>query len=249
MKNKNKVALVTGAAHRLGKSIAIELHQKGIDIAIHCGKSVEAANQLKNELNDIRKQSAQVFCCDLIKPNNASRLIEQVTNQFGRLDYLVNNASIFYPTAIEKIQDEQLATFLQVNFFQPVKLAQAAFPWLKKESGSIVNLIDIYAESGLKNHTTYVASKAGLLEATKELAAEFAPEVRVNAVSPGAILWPSSDSNPQPDSHQQEIIKNTALKKIGKPQDISKTVVYLLTQASYSTGSVINVDGGRRLYI
>jgi len=248
MKNINKVALITGAAHRLGKSIAMELHQKEIDIAIHCSQSIPAANLLKDKLNQIRPQSAQVFPCDLIESTNAALLIEQINNQFGRLDYLVNNASIFYPTPIEQYQDLQLEAFLQINFFQPVKLAQAAFPLLKKEVGSIVNLIDIYAQAGLENHTSYVASKTGLLEATKSLAVELSPEVRVNGVSPGAILWPDLNDSSD-DCHQQKIIENTALKRRGSPQDISKTVAYLLTEASYSTGSVINVDGGRRLYI
>lgn len=251
MTNEKKVALVTGAAHRLGKSIAIELHARNIDIAIHCGQSYDAAQLLCKQLNALRTNSAAVFPCDLAEPSTAKKLIEQAIRHFKRLDYLVNNASIFYPTPFAQTNSHELKRFLTINFSQPVKLLQSAYPHLKSNSGAAVNLIDIYAKRGLANYCDYVTSKNSLLEATKELATCFSPEVRVNGVSPGAILWPdvSSNNETEQNSQQQNIIRNTALGRQGCAQDISKTVAYLLIDATYTTGSVINVDGGRNLYI
>ncbi len=248
MKNNNKVALVTGAAHRLGKSIALELHRRNIDIAIHYGHSTEAANRLCEQLNAERSHSASLFQCDLIEPNVAENLIGQVISTFSRLDYLVNNASIFYPTPFLQTPTSDLDSFMQINFIQPVKLIEIAFPYLKKNNGSVVNIIDIYAQQGLSEHCSYTASKTALLAATRELASRFAPDIRVNGVSPGAILWPTNNAE-QEQQKQNMIIENTALKRAGTARDISLTVAYLLLEAQYSTGSVINVDGGRRLYI
>lgn len=248
MKNNNKIALVTGAAHRLGKSIAIELHNRNIDIAIHCGHSIEAANLLCEELNAKRINSASVFQRDLIEPDAAEDLIRQIVQVLGRLDYLVNNAAIFYPTPFLESPSNKLNPFMQINFIQPVKLIEAAFPFIKINNGSVVNIIDIYAQRGLTEHCHYATSKMALLEATKELARRFAPDIRVNGVSPGAILWPkNSDETEQ--KKQNLIVENTALKRTGIAQDISLTVAYLLLDALYITGSNINVDGGRRLYI
>jgi len=254
MINVRKVALVTGAANRLGKNIAVELHGRGIDIAIHCGESIDAANLLSEQLNTKRKNSASVFRADFKDMGAADTLINKVIGHFDRLDYLVNNASIFYPTPFLETPANELNQFLKINFIQPVKLLKAAFPHLEKHEGSAVNIIDIYAARGLANHCDYVASKTALLEASKQLAYEFAPKVRVNAVSPGAILWPENDSddvlNDSPENkHQKSIIENTALKRQGTPDDISKTVAYLLIDAFYTTGSLISVDGGRGMYI
>jgi len=246
MINKQKVALITGAAHRLGKNIAVELHAKGIDIAIHCGESIDAANSLCEQLNAKRNNSAGVFQADFKDIDAANTLINKVIGHFNRLDYLVNNASIFYPTPFLETPTTELNQLLQINFTQPIKLLKAAFPYLEKNRGSAINIIDIYAERGLADHCDYVASKTSLLEATKELAYEFAPKVRVNAVSPGAILWPENDSD---ELYQKSIIENTALKRQGTPNDISKTVAYLLIDAVYTTGSLISVDGGRGMYI
>ncbi len=248
MENNHKVALVTGAAHRLGKSIAIELHHRNIDIAIHCGQSIEAANFLCETLNTKRSNSASVFQWDLTGPDAVENLIDQTIQVFGRLDYLVNNAAIFYPTPFLESSSNELNSFLQINAVQPIKLIEAAFPFVRKNNGSMVNIIDIYAQRGLTKHSHYTASKMLLLEASKELAYRFAPDVRVNSVSPGAILWPT-DNDKKDFKKQSIIIENTALKRTGIAQDISLTAVYLLLDAHYTTGSVINVDGGRRLYI
>ena len=249
MINNQKVALVTGAALRLGKSIALELHQRGIDIAIHCGESIEAANLFAEQLNSERRNSAYVFQADFNESDAASKLIKSVIQQFERLDYLVNNASIFYPSPFQESPITELDHFLQINCIQPVKLIKKAFPYLEKYNGSVVNLIDIYAQRGLANHCDYVASKSALVEATKILAHELAPKVRVNAVSPGAILWPENESNSNSDQYQKSIIENTALKRQGSAEDISKTVAYLLIDATYSTGNLVCVDGGRGMYI
>ena len=248
MKNNNKVALVTGAADRLGKSIAIELHSRNIDIAIHYRQSIEAANLLCDQLNAERSHSASLFQCDLIEPNAAENLIRQIVQTFSRLDYLVNNAAIFYPTPFLQTPTSELDPFMQINFIQPVKLIETAFPYLMKNNGSVVNIIDIYAQQGLAEHCSYTASKMALLAATRELASRFAPDIRINGVSPGAILWPTNNAE-NPQQKQSMIIENTALKRAGIARDISLTVAYLLLEALYSTGSVINVDGGRRLYI
>lgn len=281
MHTTRPVALITGAAHRIGKSIAEQLHQRNVDIALHCFSSVTAANELCTRLNQLRAGSCRVFYSDLSLKNQSKSLIAQVIEQFNRLDFLVNNASIFYPTpfvelldeAISSINSEQnfavrsnssLMRFMQVNLFTPITLSQEAYPYLKKHNGAIVNLIDIYAKAGLINHTEYVTSKAALLSATKTLAQQFAPKVRVNGISPGAILWPEteeSDIENKPatraekentklqDPTQSQIISNTALKRRGQADDIGKTATYLLLDASYSTGNTIAVDGGRQLYI
>lgn len=248
------VALITGAAQRIGKAIAQALHQRGVKVAIHCRDSKELAEQLAAQFNQTRGDSAEVFESDLTKTHLSNQLIKQVVKRFGRLDYLVNNASIFYPTPIEQTNDTthlSYQKFLQVNFFTPVNLLKAAYPYLKVNQGSALNLIDIYAKAGLEKHTEYVASKQALHEATKQLALEFSPEVRVNGISPGAILWPDNQANTCESSRAQQnrIITNTALQRIGQASDISATAVYLLLDASYTTGCTIAVDGGRQLYI
>jgi pteridine reductase len=254
MTNQRKVALITGASLRLGKSIAEELHHQNIDIVIHCGQSLNDATQLKEQFNQTRAHSALVIQHDLNQLGAAEHIINQTIKHYKRLDFLVNNASIFYPTPFEQHAIREADDFLNINFVQPVKLLQVAYPYLKASQGSAVNIIDIYADKGLSEHSFYTASKTALLEATKQLATQFAPNVRVNAVSPGAILWPEQANNKNELSTeelelQKAILNNTALKRIGTPQNISDAVRYLLLDAHYTTGSLVNVDGGRRLYI
>jgi pteridine reductase len=252
----SKVVLITGAANRLGKAIAIELHKRGLSIAIHYGNSDTNAKHLCDEFNQRRSNSAWTFKQDLAVPDASERLVGAVTAQCDRLDYLVNNASIFYPTPLQQTSQELLKSFMTVNWKQPVKLAIEAFPYLKANNGSVVNVVDIYAARGLSEHAAYVNSKTALLESTQQLAYEFSPDVRINAVSPGAILWPNSEphsadlaAEKAKNELQRKIIENTALKRIGTPSDISLTVAYLLLDASYSTGSNISVDGGRQWYV
>jgi len=245
----SKVALVTGAANRLGKQIACELHNREIDIALHCGQSTQQAEQLCEQFNHIRSRSAFVIQADLNLADDAKNLIDSTLSHFQRLNYLVNNAAIFYPNDFSSSDEpSQLSSFLSVNLFRPIELMKMAFPFLKKQQGAIVNIIDIYANAGLADHCAYVASKEALLKATQHFAYHFSPDVRVNGVSPGAILWPESDLSAD-FILQRSIVEKTALKRKGNAEDISKAVAFLLLDAKYSTGSIINVDGGRRLYI
>ena len=245
--SSNKVALITGAAKRIGKQIAKDLHQRDINIVIHYRTSENEAKLFCDELNHNRDSSACTVQADLTSNDADEKLIQGVLKYFNRLDYLVNNASIFYPTPFMQDNEKVISSFLTVNSLFPTKLIKRASAELKKRRGAIVNIVDIYANSGLAEHTYYVASKSILLEQTKIFAASLAPEVRVNSVSPGAILWPELEANDV--SLQAEIIKNSALKRLGSAKDISKTVCYLLLEASYSTGANIDVDGGRGLYI
>jgi len=246
--------LITGAALRLGQAIAEKLFERGCNLVLHYNQSADAAKALAQGFNDSRADSCASIKADLEQPAESSRIIQFCLQRFGRLNHLINNASIFYPSPIDQAAASNLTQFLRVNCGAPVALARSAAQALAKQRGSIVNLLDIYADAGLANHSFYVASKAALQSATRQLALELAPEIRVNAVSPGAILWPSLEGTElsTTGSAQQKknaIIENSALKKIGSPSDIAETTAFLALDASYSTGSVIRVDGGRRFYI
>ncbi len=250
------VALISGGAVRIGKSIATELHRRGVDIVIHCNRSIDEAEQLAQQFNQLREHSALALQFELSSTDSAKHLIAESIAYFGRLDYLVNNASIFYPTPIfERDYEIALEQFCTINFEAPMRLIREASNYLAANSGTIVNLIDIYSNSGLFEHTAYVASKSALSEATKQLALELAPMIRVNGISPGAIMWPepaSTSSNDFPEHSKQKqtaIVANTALKRKGGPDDIAAAVTFLLMDASYITGVTIAVDGGRQLYI
>ena len=249
-----KVALITGAANRLGRAIAKELHLLGCSIALHYSTSEKAAFSLNQQFNRIRPNSSAAFKQDLSIAKSPEKLISAVTKKFGSLSYLVNNASIFYPLEFTQIAENEINSFMTINYRRPVELAINAYPYLEQSHGAIVNLIDIYALRGLAKHSIYVESKAALLNASQQLAREFAPKVRVNTVSPGAILWPDSQTeltehSVQLSEEQLKIVQNSALKKIGEPVGISKTVAYLLRDATYTTGANIAVDGGRQWYI
>lgn len=248
--------LITGAAVRLGKATAQALFARDCNLMLHYNQSASAAKALMDSFNQERANSCQIIQADLNNNNDLKQIVDMTVDIFGGLTHLVNNASIFYPVPILDSEPNTLNDFMKTNFFAPLKLAELAYPYLKRSRGSIVNLTDIYAEAGLTEHTSYVASKAALLGASQELAYKLAPEVRVNCVSPGAILWPSEDSS-QVDildkqittDKQKHILENTALKHLGKPDNIAATVCYLALDAIYTTGSVIKVDGGRRWYI
>lgn len=250
------VAFVTGASLRLGRAIAEELHRRGCKLVLHYNRSADDAQALARKLNTQRPDSCHLIQADLSKPEQLKNLIDNLINIYARLDFLINNASIFYPTPIEDLNEQDFLRFNRINCLAAINLSKQAFPYLAQTQGAIVNMIDIYAEAGHEQHTAYVASKAALAESIKQLAFEFAPKVRVNGVSPGAILWPeindseNSTNDLQPsDTLKAQIIENTALKRLGEPDNIAKTVAYLAMDATYSTGSVIKVDGGRRLYI
>lgn len=243
--------LITGAAVRLGKATAEALFARGCNLMLHYNQSADAAKGLMNDFNQQRSNSCEIIQADLNDINALKSLVKKTIQAFGHLTHLVNNASVFYPSAIlEDANTKALNHFMKTNFFAPLKLIDFALPYLKKSQGSVTNLIDIYADAGLTEHTGYVASKSALLGATQELASQLSPSIRVNGVSPGAILWPPVDSSqPVSEDKQQHILQNTALKCLGKPENIAATICYLALDAAYTTGSIIKVDGGRRWYI
>ncbi len=242
------VVLVTGAARRVGAEIARTLHARGARVAIHYRNSAAAAWSLAAELNASRADSADGFAADLLDLDTLPRLVAAVTARFGRLDALVNNASSFYPTPLGGIDAAAWDDLAGSNLRAPLFLAQAAAPTLRAARGCIVNITDIHAERPLKGFPLYSAAKGGLLNLTRALAVELAPEVRVNAVAPGAIQWPENDSDFPPDE-QQRILASTPLGRVGTPADIARTVNFLVFDAPYITGQVINVDGGRSVHL
>lgn len=239
-----KVSLVTAGARRLGASIVRELHASGDHVIIHCRSSVQEAEALSNHLNAIREDSARVIVADLLRADDRNRLIQEATGCWGRLDALINNASTFYASPVGEVTDAIWDDLLDVNLKAPFFLAQTAREHLKIHSGSIVNIVDIYAERPLKSFPVYSIAKAGLLALTRSLAMELAPEIRVNAVSPGAILWPES---PVDEKEKAQILASIPMNQRGAPEDIAKAVRFFLKDAPYVTGQVLAVDGGRTL--
>jgi pteridine reductase len=236
-------ALVTGAGRRIGAELARRLHAAGASVAIHYRHSAEEALDLAASLNRIRAGSAEAFQADLADNERLHVLVESVTDWSGRLDLLVNNASAFYPTPLGRITEENWAELVDSNLKGPLFLAQAAWPQLRAAEGAIVNLVDIHARRPLKNYSVYGAAKAGLAMVTRSLAKEMAPEVRVNAIAPGAILWPEDGMS---EAAKQSVLRQIPLGRPGSPADIADCLMYLL-RARYVTGQVIAVDGGRSI--
>jgi len=241
--SNNPVVLITGAAHRIGATTAKLLHQNGMNIVLHYRGSREQAQALQKELNELRENSVILIQADLHVTNGLSALIEASIKTWGRLDVLVNNASSFYPTKIGAATEDQWDDLIGSNLKAPFFLSQAAAPHLKKNNGCIINIVDIHAERPLKTFPIYSMAKAGLVMMTKSLACELGPEIRVNAVAPGAILWPENLD----EVAKQRIVSRTFLKRQGEPNDISKTILYLIKDAGYVTGQIIAVDGGRSI--
>ncbi|GAB3099909.1 pteridine reductase [Lysobacter terrae] len=238
------VALVTGSARRLGAAIARALHAAGYDLALHCRHSRGDMDALAAELERARPGSTFVQQAELADFDRLPELVAYTIGRFGRLDALVNNASSFTPTPIGSVTPAQWDALFASNARAPFFLAQAAAPHLAATRGAIVNLADIYGERPLREHTVYCMAKAALLMLTKSLALELGPAVRVNAVSPGAILWPEEGSN---DAKQQALLARTPLARTGKPEEVAEAVRWLLQDAQYSTGQVLHLDGGRLL--
>lgn len=239
-----KVVLVTGAARRIGAAIVTRLHENGARVAIHYRSSVHEAESLAKPLNDTRADSAATFQADLLDLQQITRLVSDVTNWAGRLDCLVNNASSFYPTPVGSITEAHWEDLIGSNLKAPLFLSQAAVPHLRERSGVIINIVDIHAERPLRNHSVYGPAKAGLAMLTRSLAKDLAPHIRVNGVSPGAILWPEDGMN---DAAQQSILRQVPLQRPGEPDDIAGCVLYLIRDATYVTGQIIAVDGGRSI--
>ena len=248
-----KTALVTGGARRIGASIVNELHQAGMNVIIHYHRSNRDAELLAEKLNEHRPGSATTVAGDLIEDGQAQAIVDAAGAHWGRLDLLVNNASSFYPTPIGEIDANAWNDLIGTNLKAPCFLAQAAREPLRNSGGAIVNIADIHADRPFHEHTVYCAAKAGLLMLTRSLARELAPEIRVNAVSPGAILWPteSPSNSPTDTSPSTEgktvVLDNTPLARLGEPRDIARTVLFLMRDAPYITGQNISVDGGRTL--
>jgi pteridine reductase len=237
-----KVALVTGAARRIGAVIARTLHAEGADVAIHFRSSASEAKAIASDLEAQRPGSAATFCADLTDLESLNSLAADVAAWRGRLDILVNNASSFYPTPPGEITEEQWDDLVGTNLKAPLFLSQALLPALRTARGAIINIVDVHAQRPLRNHTVYGPAKAGLAMLTRSLAKDLAPEIRVNGVSPGAILWPESDMS---DATKEAIIEQIPLRRAGTPEDIASAVLFLASEASYVTGQIIAIDGGR----
>ena len=239
-----KVALITGGAHRIGATTARTLHAAGANIVLHYRNSAAGAEALQSELHAIRPNSVALVQGDLHDAAALPRLVEHAHAAWGRLDLLVNNASTFYPTPVGTVGAAEWDDLIGTNLKAPFFLAQAAAPHLKRQRGAIVNIVDIHAERPLKEHPVYSMAKAGLVMMTKSLACELGPEVRVNGVAPGAILWPENEMD---DSTKNKILERTFLKRQGSPQDIANAVLFLARDAHYTSGHILTVDGGRSL--
>jgi Dehydrogenases with different specificities (related to short-chain alcohol dehydrogenases) len=239
-----KVVLITGAAHRIGATTARLLHAAGANIVLHYRSSRKAAQALQKELNALRDNSVVLVQADLLDSDKLSALVREAHGAWGRLDVLINNASTFYPTAVGKVEEKEWNDLIGSNLKAPFFLAQAAAPHLIKAHGCIVNIVDIHADRPLKGYPVYSIAKAGLVMLTRALAGELGPQVRVNAVAPGAILWPEHDMD---EVTKQRIVSRTFLKRQGEPHDIAKAVLFLIRDAGYMSGQVITVDGGRSL--
>lgn len=237
----DRVALVTGGSRRIGAAIVRLLHAKGMTIALHYSTSSPDATRLSHELNSQRPGSASLFQANLLETERIPGLIDAVLAACGRLDAVVNNASTFYPTPVGSVTEQDWQGLMGINLKAALFIAQAATPHLKASRGSIVNITDVYARRPLKDHPVYCMAKAGLDMLTKSLARDLGPEIRVNAVAPGSILWPERDLS---ESAKHRIISRTALKRRGDPTDIAQAVLYLLRDAGYTTGATIAVDGG-----
>jgi pteridine reductase len=236
------IALITGAAHRIGAAITRRLHREGLDIALHYHRSQAAAEALKDELEGRRADSVRLIQADLNVLEQLTEMIQQISQWRGRLDLLVNNASSFYPTPLEQLSVEQWDDLMGTNLKAPFFLATAAAPLLRATRGAIINLVDIHAERPLKHHPVYSMAKAGNAMMVKSLARELGPEIRVNGVAPGAILWPERELSEQV---KNEILSRTSLGRSGTPEEIAGTVRFLALDAPYITGQIIAVDGGR----
>lgn len=241
-----KAVLITGGAKRIGAETSRTLHAAGMDIIIHYRSSQQEADELCYELNQLRENSAHVIQGDLDDDHVYSRIIEDAFEVWGRLDVLINNASSFFPTPIGTITLGHWHNLMNSNLKAPLFLSQAAAPYLKENNGCIINMVDIHAFRPMSKHPVYCAAKAGLAMLTQSLAKELGPEIRVNGIGPGAILWPENDMD---ESTKEFIIQRTALKRHGEPKDIAKAILFLVRDAGYITGHIVPVDGGRSLNI
>jgi pteridine reductase len=245
---QSKVALITGGARRVGAAICRLLHGNGVNLMVHYRSSAEEARALQAELNAVRPESVALVQADLLSLPGLPTMVADTIRRFGRLDVLINNASSFFPTPVGDIGEREWDDLVGTNLKTPLFLSQAAAPHLKRVQGCIVNIVDIHADRPMRNYLVYSVAKGGLMALTRALASELAPEVRVNGVSPGAILWPE-DERWADELARQRIIHSTLLKRTGEPEDIALTVRFLVFDAPYVTGQIVNVDGGRSIHL
>jgi pteridine reductase len=244
MHTNHKTALITGAVERIGAAVARALHERGLDVLVHCRTQRKSAAALLDGLNDIRPHSARVLCADLATPAGVEKLAQACLQHTDRLHVLVNNASRFYPTVVGETQPDQWDDLINSNLRAAYFLSQGLVGPLRAAGGAIINILDIHAQQPMRGHAVYCIAKAGLAMMTRAMARELAPAIRVNGVSPGAILWPQ----PAPDeAAKRRILSRIALGRIGHPADIASAVVYLALDAPYVTGQILSVDGGRSL--
>lgn len=242
-----RTVLVTGAARRVGAATARVLHGAGANLVLHYRSAAQEAAALAAQLEAHRPHSTLVVQADLLDVDALPGLIEAAVARFGSLDGLVNNASSFHATPLGQVTLADWHDLMGSNLQAPLFLTQAAAPHLRRAGGAVVNIIDIHAERPLKHYPLYCAAKAGLLGLTKALALELAPQVRVNGISPGPILWPEDDSFPP--AARQEVLARTPLGRRGEPEDIARSVLFLLADAPYVTGQILAVDGGRHFHL
>ena len=242
-----KVALITGAARRIGAEIATVLHDAGMNVILHYNVSEQNALQLCETLNEKRVHSAIALRADFELAQSETALLQKSMQEWNRLDVLINNASRFYRTHFSKVTEYAWNDLINSNLKAPFFLLLFAAPFLSENQGSIINITDIHAERPMRDYSVYCLSKAGLIMLTKVLAKELGPTVRVNAVSPGAILWPEGENELSPVD-KKKIIDHTMLLRAGSPTDIAKTILFLVRDGEYITGQVISVDGGRLLH-
>lgn len=242
-----KTALITGAAKRIGKAIALYLHQMGFNIVIHYHQSHREAHHLVTKLNDKRPDSAVLYSLDLQHTKRLPELISFTEQTFGRLDLLIHNASSFFPTTLEQIDEHAWVNLMSSNVKAPLFLSQAAAPLLCQTSGCIIGLVDIHAERPLKSHIIYSIAKAAHAQLIRTLALELAPEIRVNGIAPGCNIWPEPNTF-FIDDVKQKIEASIPLQKIGTPNDLAQAV-YMLSELSYVTGQILAIDGGRSLVL
>jgi pteridine reductase len=239
-----KRVLITGAGRRIGAAITERLHEAGCNVAIHYRSSAAHAKELCNRLNAVRPDSAEIFAADLNETAGLKHFMDEVIGWHGGLDILINNASSFYPTPIGSVTESQWEDLIGSNLKAPLFLSQAAWPCLRSSRGVIINMLDIHSMRPLRDHPVYASAKAGLAALTRSLARDLAPEVRVNGIAPGAIVWPEEDLSERVKEH---ILSQIPLQRTGAPRDIADCVLYLARDALYVTGQIIAVDGGRSI--
>jgi pteridine reductase len=239
MNDAKQTILITGAARRIGAAIAVKLHTAGFDLALHYRESIDDVQRLADDLNKIRANSVSLYCADLTQFNQIEEFTRKVGEQVSNLSAVINNASLFFPTSIGQTTEADWDQLHSVNLKAPYFVVQGLVDVLRKNHGCVINITDIYADRPLSKHAAYAASKAGLTSLTKSMASELAPEVRVNAIAPGAILWPENGSE------NENILQKIPMNRSGDPEDIASAVLFLIQDAPYINGQTITIDGGR----